>query len=216
MTAFGQASRPDHMRSLRPIPLRLLLLALPLVALAGCSSSPQRACGGNTDYLAAVERPPLQLPPEIVPTERMKPLAIPPVDPVPNVLDPVPACLDQPPRYFARKGAAADPAEEVVRAWNAAWAARQADAVIRTYSEAFQAPGQAGSAEFLDQREQQVATGPAPDAKLEDVTVTAAGPDRRVVTFVQRFGDGALRRELTLVREPAGWRIVSERTLEVL
>jgi len=37
-----------------------------------------------------------------------------------------------------------------------------------------------------------------------------------VVTFVQRFGDGALRKELTLVREPAGWRIVSERTIEVL
>jgi hypothetical protein len=37
-----------------------------------------------------------------------------------------------------------------------------------------------------------------------------------VVTFVQRFGDGGLRKELTLVREAAGWRIVSERTLEVL
>ena len=42
------------------------------------------------------------------------------------------------------------------------------------------------------------------------------GGDRRVVTFVQRFGDGGLRKELTLVREAAGWRIVSERTLEVL
>jgi len=200
---------------MRATPLRLLLVALSLVALAGCSSgSPTRACDGNTEYLTAVERPPLQLPPEITPTERMQPLAIPPVDPNPTVLDPLPRCLDQPPRYFARKGAVADPAEEVVRAWNSAWAARQPDAVIRTYSSTFQVPGAAGSAEFLNQREQQVATGPVPDAKLDDVTVTSAGPDRRVVTFTQRFGDGAIRKELTLVKEPAGWRIVAERTIE--
>ena len=204
-------------RLMRPTPLRLLLVVLSISAVAACSSgSPNRACDGETEYLTAVERPPLRLPPEITPTERMQPLAIPPVDPNPTVLDPPPRCLDQPPRFFARKGTVADPAEEIVRAWNAAWAARQPDAVIRTYSSAFQAPGQSGSAEFLDQREQQVATGPTPDPKLEDVTVTAAGPDRRVVTFVQRFGDGALRKELTLVREPAGWRIVSERTIEVL
>lgn len=202
---------------MRSTPLRLLFAALSVAIVAGCSSgSPTRACDGNTEYLTAVERPPLQLPPEITPTERMQPLAIPPVDPNPTVLDPAPRCLDQPPRFFARKGTAADPAEEVVRAWNSAWAARQPDAVLRTYSSAFQAPGEAGSAAFLDQREQQVATGRAPEAKLEDVIVTAAGPDRRVVTFVQRFGDGALRKELTLAKEPAGWRIVSERTIEVL
>jgi hypothetical protein len=204
------------MRPERPIPLRLLLLAASLAALAGCGSSPQRSCGGNNDYLAAVERPPLQLPPDIVPSERIKPLAIPPVDPVPNVLDPVPACLDQPPRFFARKGAVADPVEEVVRAWAAAWAARQPEAVLQTYSSAFEAPGEGGSAAFLEQRREQVAGGRAPEPRLEDFNVTASAPDRRVVTFVQRFGDGALRKELTLVREPAGWRIVSERTLEVL
>lgn len=202
---------------MRPTPLRLLLVALPLLAVAGCSSdSPTRACDGNSEYLTAVERPPLQLPPEITPTERMQPLAIPPVDPNPTVLDPVPRCLDQPPRYFARKGTVADPAEEIVRAWNSAWAARQPDAVIKMYSSTFQVPGAAGSSEFLNQREQQVATGPVPDAKLEDVTVTSTGPDSRVVTFIQRFGDGAIRKELTLVKEPAGWRIVSERTIEVL
>jgi hypothetical protein len=202
---------------MRFTPPRLLFVVLAMVTVAGCSSdSPTRACDDNTEYLTAVERPPLRLPPEITPTERMQPLAIPPVDPNPAVLDPPPRCLDQPPRFFARKGTVADPAEEVVRSWNSAWAARQPEAVIRTYSAVFQAPGAAGSAEFLDQREQQVATGPVPDAKLEDMTVTTAGPDRRVVTFVQRFGDGALRKELTLVKETAGWRIVAERTIEVL
>jgi len=216
MNPFRQAPRLLQMRPVRPTPLRLLLLAVPLAALAGCGSSPKRACGGDSEYLAAVERPPLQLPPEIVPSERLKPLAIPPVDPAPNVLDPAPACLDQPPRYFDRRGAVADPVEEVVRAWAAAWAARQPDAVIQNYSSAFQAPGEGGSAAFLEQRGEQVAGGRAPEPRLEEFNVTASAPDRRVVTFVQRFGDGALRKELTLVREPAGWRIVSERTLEVL
>jgi len=205
------------MRPMRPILLRLLLAGLPLAVLAGCgASSLQRGCGGDTEYLEAVERPPLQLPPEIVPTERMKPLEIPPVDPNPTALDPVPRCLDQPPHYYARKGAVADPAEEVVHAWAAAWAARKPDVVLQAYSSVFQPPGEGGASAFLEQRREQVLSGPAPNSKLEDVTVSTAGADRRVVTFTQRFGEGALRRELTLVREPAGWRIVAERTIEVL
>jgi hypothetical protein len=202
---------------MRPILLRLLFLALPLAVVAGCTSGGQlRGCEGNTDYLQAVDRPPLRLPPDIVPTERMKPLEIPAADPNPNTLDPVPACLDQPPRFFARKGAVADPAEDVVRAWAAAWATRKPDVVLQAYSAAFQPPDGGGSGPYLDQRRTQVTSGPAPEPKLEDVTVATAGADRRVVTFVQRFGDGALRKELTLAREPAGWRIVAERTLEVL
>jgi hypothetical protein len=202
---------------MRPTLLRLLFLILPLAVAAGCTSGGKpRGCDGETEYLQAVDRPPLRLPPEIEPTERMKPLEIPAADPNPNTLDPVPACLDQPPRYFARKGAVADPAEDVARAWAAAWAARKPDVVLQAYSSAFQPADGAGSDAYLDQRRAQVASGPAPEAKLEDVTVATAGADRRVVTFVQRFGDGALRKELTLAREPAGWRIVAERTLEVL
>ena len=211
MPAFGMLSRFPLMR---PNPLRLLLLILPLAVLAGCKSP--TPCGGNSEYLAAVERPLLQLPPEITPTERMQPLVIPAADPNPTVLDPVPRCLHQPPRFFARKGAVADPAEEVVRAWAVAWAGRQPDVVLQTYSSAFQAPGEGGATVFLEQRREQVASGRAPEPRLEEMSVTAAGGDRRVVTFVQRFGDGGLRKELTLVREAAGWRIVSERTLEVL
>jgi len=84
------------------------------------------------------------------------------------------------------------------------------------YSPNFQAAGDAGAAAFLEQRRQQIETGRPPEPKLEDVTVTASGADRRVVTFVQRFGEGAVRKELTLAREGEIWRIVAERTLEVL
>ncbi len=198
---------------MRLTPLRLLAPAILLLPLAGCGTT--RSCEGNQDYLQADSRPPLRLPPEITPTERMAPLAIPPADPNPARLDPEPRCLDQPPSYFARKAAGADPAGDAVRAWAAAWAARQPDAVIQVYSSSF-TPAEGGSAEFMEQRRQQVETGRAPDAGLEDLTVATTGSDRRVVTFVQRFGDGALRKELILVREGSTWRIVSERTLEVL
>ena len=60
---------------------------------------------------------------------------------------------------------------------------------------------------------QQVASGPATEPKVEDLTATAFGADRRVVTFVQRFGDEAVRKEQTLAREGGIWRIVAERTL---
>lgn len=195
-------------------PLRLLTLAFPLLVLVGCSSTP--SCGGNMDYLEAAERPPLQLPPEITPTERIQPMVIPPVDPNPTTLDPVPGCLDEPPRFFARKGSVSDPAAEAVRAWAAAWAARNADAVIGAYSASYQSATEGESADFLAQRRQQVASGRQPEPNLEDVKVATAGADRRVVTFIQRFGDGAVRKELTLVREGNAWRIVAERTLEVL
>jgi len=195
---------------------RLLALALPLAVLAGCGTTSSRSCGGDTDYLQAVERPPIQLPPEVTPTERIQPMQIPSIDPNPQKLDPQPRCLDEPPKFFARKAVAADPAEEAVRIWAWAWASRKTDTVIQMYSPNFEATGEGGAAAFLEQRRQQIETGRPPEPKLEDVTVATPSPDRRVFTFVQRFGEGAVRKELTLALEGPLWRIVGERTLGML
>ena len=46
---------------MRLTPLRLFVPILLLAGLAGCSTT--RTCDTNEDYLQAVERPPLQLPP---------------------------------------------------------------------------------------------------------------------------------------------------------
>lgn len=194
--------------------LRLLLPATLLVFLAGCGTT--RSCGGNDEYLQAVDRPPLNVPAGVALTERAAPLVIPAAAPDPARLDPAPRCLDEPPQYFARKGKVADPAEETVRAWATAWAERRGDAVVALYSPTFEAPGEGGSAAYLESRSQQVATGRAPSAALEEVNVATQGADRRVVTFVQRFGKDGVRKELTLVREGQAWRIVAERTVEVL
>ena len=199
---------------MRVTPLRLLLSALPLATLAGCGTT--QSCGGNQDYLQARERPRLELPADVTGSERIAPVVIPLASPDPQKLDPQPRCLDYPPPYFAMKGKVADSVEDAVKAWAAAWAERKPEAVMQMYSPSFQAPGEAGSAAFLEQREDQVATGRAPSPVLQDLVVTIHGTDRRVVTFVQVFGTDRIRKELTLVREGQSWRIISERTVEVL
>jgi hypothetical protein len=188
-----------------------LLLPLFLLALAGCSTT--SSCGGNDEYLTAVERPRLQLPPDVMASERIAPVTIPSLAPDTARLDPEPRCLDYPPPYFARKAGVADSAEAAVQAWAAAWAARDGSAVARLYSPSFEAPGEGGGTAYLDQRRQEVASGPAPSPRLEDMSVTTLGADRRTVTFTQVFGDQRVRREQTLVREGEAWRIVAERTL---
>ena len=76
------------------------------------------------------------------------------------------------------------------------------------------AAGRRGLGRTSTDQRQEEAAGKPPAPSVDDISVTAAGPDRRVVTFVQRFGDDAVRKELTLQREAQGWRIVAERTLE--
>jgi uncharacterized lipoprotein len=194
---------------MRPTPLRLLS-AISLLALAGCGTT--NSCGGNEAYLKAQERPRLNLPPGVMGSERITPIVIPPPAPDPVKLDPQPRCLDYPPQYFARPPSTPGSPEAAVRAWGAAWAERKPDVVMQAYAPSFQAPGQGGSAAFLSEREEQVATGSAPSPVLQDLVVSKDG-DNRVVTFVQVFGDQKVHRELTLVRDGQSWRIVSERTL---
>ncbi len=195
---------------MRPTPLRLLT-AISLLALAGCGTT--NSCGGNEAYLKAQERPRLTLPPGVMGSERITPIVIPPPAPDPVKLDPQPRCLDYPPQYFARPSATPGSPEAAVRAWGAAWAERKPDVVMQAYAPSFQAPGQGGSAAFLSEREEQVATGGAPSPVLQDLVVSKDSDNRRVVTFVQVFGDQKVHRELTLVRDGQSWRIVSERTL---
>jgi hypothetical protein len=199
--------------SLRPIVLAGLALAL-----AGCgTTSPCKT--GNQDYLQARERPRLQLPEGVTGSERLggTVLVIPAVSPTPDKLDPAPRCLDEPPGFFRRTGGAvAGSPEEAVNVWATAWAGRKADQVAAFYSPSFQTTESGGGAAFIEQRRQQVTSGKAPDPRLDEIQAAMQGNDRAVVTFVQRFGDNAVRKELTLQRDPQGWRIVAERTLEVL
>ena len=196
--------------------LRLLILpGLAFAALSGCAS--QNPCGDNPEYLQARDRPRLQLPEGVTGSERLSGgMVIPAAAPDPAQLDPAPKCLDQPPPYFGKKAVMAGSAEEAVYVWAAAWSNRKPDQVAAFYSPQFQTAEKGGAAAYIEERKEQVASGQAPDPRLEELKAADAGPDRKTVTFVQRFGKNAYLKELTLARDAQGWRIVAERTLQKL
>jgi hypothetical protein len=126
------------------------------------------------------------------------------------------ACLEDPPSYFRSAGTVARSPEEVIASWAQAWASRESDAVLELYSASFTPPtDSAGRAAWLEQRREQVATGPVPDPMIESLRVEPDGADKRIATFVQRFGTNSLQKELRLVREAGSWRIVEEKVVEV-
>jgi hypothetical protein len=196
---------------MRLTPLRLFMPAFSLLVLAGCASSDP--CGGSDAYLKAQERPRLDLPPGVMGNQDTAPIVIPPAAPDPYRLDPQPRCLDYPPQFFARPPVEPGSPEAVVRDWGAAWSQRKPDVVMQAYAPTFETPDRGGAAAFLTEREQQVATGPAPSPTLLNLVVTKDGANRQVVTFIQVFGKEEVHRELTLVRDGDSWRIDSERTL---
>ena len=215
MTAIA---RMNKICDLLPVSLRRLTAcsALLLPLLAGCfGGNSEAVCPErNEPYLSAQNNPQLRVPEGMTPPDRSEALTIPDVKP--GNRSGRTACLDEPPSYFRSTGTTARSPEEVVASWAQAWANREADAVIALYSSNFVAPtDSAGSAAWLEQRREQVATGPTPDPRIEGLRVEPDGDDRRIACFVQRFGTNSLRKELTLVREAGSWRIVAEKVAEV-
>ena len=188
-------------------------LLLPL--LAACGGGAEQVCTERREpYQVSRDNPLLRVPDGMSQPNRSEALAIPETKPAGRAAST--SCLDEPPSYFRASGANARSPEEVVASWAQAWANREADAVVALYSSAFTAPtDSAGSAAWLEQRREQVATGPVPDSVVEALRVEPEGSDRRIVTFVQKFGTNSLRKELTLVRESGSWRIVAEKEAEV-
>lgn len=192
----------------------LFLGAVILPVLAACGGSAKTCVDPDEPYLSARSQPPLRTPEGLTQPDRSAALAIPEASPKVNRSGS--GCLAEPPSYFRSAGTVARSPEEVVASWAQAWSAREADAVIALYSPTFTAPtDSAGSAAWLEQRREQVATGPVPDSMIEGLKVEQDGADRRVATFVQKFGTNSLRKELTLVRESGSWRIVAEKVVEV-
>ena len=188
------------------------LLALPL--LAACGGSKHNCEDTGEPYLTARTDAVLKVPEGLTKPDGTSALAIPDVKSGGQAAGS--GCLAEPPSYFRSAGTVARSPEEVVASWAQAWASREADAVIALYSASFVAPTDAsGSAAWLEQRREQIATGPVPDAMIENLKVDQEGADRRVASFVQKFGTNSLRKELTMVRESSSWRIVAEKVVDV-
>jgi hypothetical protein len=201
---------------IRPPARRLAVCGLAFVPmLTACGGGSEQVCPErNEPYLTSRNNPLLKVPDGMTQPNRSEALAIPEVKP--GARSGRASCLDEPPSYFRSAGTTARSPEEVVASWAQAWANREADAVIALYSSSFTAPtDSAGSAAWLEQRREQVATGPVPDSMVEGLRVEPDAADRRVVTFVQKFGANSLRKELILVREGGSWRIVAEKVAEV-
>ena len=195
-----------------PCALRKLrwLFALSVALLAACGGSESTCKDSDEPYISARSNPPLRVPDGMSQPNRSEALAI----PAPKSAKAAGggACLDQPPSYFRSTGTVARSPEEVVASWAQAWANREEEAVIALYSTQFVAPtDSAGAKAWLEQRREQVATGPVPDSMVQELKVEPDGADRRVVSFMQRFGTNALRKQLVLVRESGSWRIVEEK-----
>lgn len=195
---------------MKPPAMRWILAVLSLPLLAACGSDPG-CIDPDEPYLAARNNAQLQVPDGMTTPNRTEALAIPAdkaaVDKAGST-----ACLDAPPSYFRSTGTVARSPEEVVASWAQAWANRESDAVLALYSTQFTAPtDSAGASAWLEQRREQVATGPVPDSMVQGLKVEPDGADRRVVSFTQRFGANALRKQLVLVRESGSWRIVEEK-----
>jgi hypothetical protein len=197
---------------MKPCALRKLswLFALCLPVLAACGGSEPTCRDADEPYLAARSNPPLRVPDGMSQPNRSEALAI-PAEKAARAAGRS-SCLDAPPSYFRSSGTVARSPEEVVASWAQAWASREADAVVALYSTQFVAPtDSAGASAWLEQRREQVATGPVPDSMVQELKVEPDGADRRIVSFVQRFGVNALRKQLVLVRESGSWRIVEEK-----
>jgi hypothetical protein len=194
---------------------KLLLAGAAALLLAGCGGSDSVCKTTDEPYLTARNNEPLRVPQGMSTPNRSEALAIPDVRSSTQASGRT-SCLDEPPSYFRSAGAVARSPEEVIASWAQAWANREADAVVALYSTGFQAPTDAaGSAAWLEQRREQVATGPTPDSMVEGLTIEPDGADRRLAKFVQKFGANSLRKELTLVRESGSWRIVEEKVAAV-
>jgi hypothetical protein len=198
-------------------PLRLVaVLAAFGPLLAACGGSTGTCIDPDEPYLTARDNPPLRVPEGMTAPNRAEALTIPPAKQTKTDHSGRTSCLDEPPSYFRSSGTVARSPEEVVASWAQAWANREADAVVALYSSTFTAPtDSAGSAAWLEQRREQVATGPVPDSMVVGLKIEPDGQDRRIATFVQKFGANSLRKELVLVRESGSWRIASEKVADV-
>jgi len=193
----------------------ILACLLALLFVQGCGGSASNCKDSKEPYTRARSDDPLKVPDGMTRPEVTGSLNIPAAKTGDAESLQRAGCLDEPPSYFRAAGKVARTPEEVVATWAQAWASREAEAVIALYSTTFKPPLENTTGrEWLDQRREQVASGPLPDRMVDKLKITPEGADTRIASFVQRFGANALRKELVLVREAGSWRIAEEKVAD--
>ena len=193
--------------------IRLIGVLASLGAISACSWMNYHHWFGNnecvdksSDYLHAEDRPVLAIPPGDDTPDRRNLFMV----PEGKRNDTKGKCLDKPPSYFGNTSRVAASPEETVADWAQAWSERNVEGVISMYSTTY---GSSGTATPLEQRRTEIATGPLPDGRIKNLKVSAIDNDHRLARFTQKFGDTAVSKELTLVRESGMWKIVDEKLI---
>jgi hypothetical protein len=203
--------------------LRALSAVLLAVSLAGCGLSPTCSDVGQP-YLGARSVPPLKVPAGLDAPTHAGGMNVPAGAAAQTPPAAVAAsssggasgkCLDEAPSYFGNAISPLSLPEEIVAVWAQAWNERNTDRMMAAYSSNFIPPEGTVKEAWLEQRREQVATGPVPAPGVQGLKMTQPAPDRWVATFAQRFDNNTIRRELTFVRDSGFWRIAQERVLEV-
>ncbi len=152
-----------------------------------------------------VAEPPLPAP-EPVPTAAAKQLPTP--EPAPTAaVEPLPAPSE-------------DEVIAMLNGWAADWMGQRVDAYLAAYADDFQ-PGQGLSyQQWQAQRRKRLSRPESIEVLLGDFEVQFSGSDRVRVIVVQyyrsdRYSD-TVRKRFQLIRTPDGWKILTEKTIEVL
>lgn len=106
-------------------------------------------------------------------------------------------------------------AEKAVRDWAAAWSRKDINAYLASYAEDFQAPGGEARDTWAAKRAQRLRKPGVIQVRLENLQVTADGPDRATARFRQHYRSGSLKttseKTLVLVKREGKWLIQQQR-----
>jgi tetratricopeptide (TPR) repeat protein len=117
-----------------------------------------------------------------------------------------------------RKAAAGDNDEAVktLRAWAAAWSAKDVPAYLAFYAQDFKTPGGQPRKDWESGRRQRIQAPKSISVTLEAIKVKAAGPASIQVTFRQNYKSDSLKsigatKTITMSKSGGKWQIVEER-----
>lgn len=169
--------------------------------------------------VSGVVEPPLPAP-EPTAVAEAEPLSAPESAPV-KAAEPLPA--PEPAPVIATEPLPSPSEEEVIamlNSWAADWMGQRVEAYLAAYADNFQ-PGQGLSyQQWQAQRRKRLSRPESIEVLLGDFQVQFSGTDQARVTVVQyyrsdRYSD-TVRKRFQLIHTPDGWKILTEKTIEVL
>lgn len=110
--------------------------------------------------------------------------------------------------------------QKAVQAWATAWAGQDVETYLAAYSEGFVPPLGMSREQWQAQRRQRLSKPELIEVELEAISVRLSSNTLAQVNFLQRYRSDRYRdktrKRLQLVNEGGDWKILAEKTLEVI